>query len=503
MLFFINYLKKNYITADKNIKFHFLFGLFFILWMLSASHASALVAVTAKTIQGTQPYLLQVDGTTKITDSNQLIGLVMWDGTYDSNGKKHTVNIDASMSNKSIKIPAGMTYADVITAITTDGNLHPIENLKVGSDDGDAINPADANITGEMKATWYNGGSKVNDLSQTLPACEGPFTLEVEIPDQIEVKTKYGDPSNRLYSHAAVTYTFMQENLTPCHFKPKSLKTYTGTEGETIKFAKGYNPKTWEPNKGFKAESPFPETGFYKAQFDLIWPGNDQSHYRCKSTDDSGKITLSGAVSTSLGENCSVTYNVKKKSEFIAGGNTPTIDVEYNINGNWEKVGSYTIPVPKKWAIVIGPINFGDATYVVNAKTFPAIDECRLIVDGSNTPATTTAQVLDMSSEAKAWRQKYMYRRNELTNSPLISYDEMGQAPLTYTYFSRDADGTFMGEWGTLDDYTGSNWDDSLSYMWQIELWSKDLMYIVGKHGGIGNGSLLTLRSAPCRGDEN
>ncbi len=481
---------------------------FFLVVILNAinfslAHANSLVAITINTVKGTEPYLLFPDEKTKINNSDQLKGFLMWDGTYNSSGSKNMVQVDATMSNNLFKIPNGMTYNDIITLIPPDGSLHDLTGTKVGNDDGDAANPQNTNVTGQMSATWFKNGVQVaaNELNQTLSACGGPYTLKVDVPTEVTANTTYGDPNSKLYGkHAAITYAFLESNLTPCYLKPQSMTTYTGTEGQTIKFANGYNSKTWEPDKGFKANSPFPETGFYKAQFDLILPGSDQSVYRCTSTDNGGKITLSGAASTTLGQNCSITYNVQRKSEFIAGGKTPTIDLEYNINGNWEKVGSYTIPTPKKWAISTGLMKFADSAYLSNSKTFPVLDACRLVVDGSNSPATTLEQVQDMSEAGKAWKQKYLYKRNELTNSPLTKYDELSQAPVPVTYFSRDADGTFMGEWGTLPDYTGSNWD-ATAYMWQIEFWSTYWVFVVGKHGGISYSSLELLRSTPCRGD--
>ncbi|OCG60930.1 hypothetical protein A9G41_04585 [Gilliamella sp. Nev5-1] len=49
-----------------------------------------------------------------------------------------------------------------------------------------------------------------------------------------------------------------------------------------------------------------------------------------------------------------------------------------------------------------------------------AFDECRKVIDGHETSATTREQVNDFSDAGKSWRQKYLYRRNELIYLMLI-----------------------------------------------------------------------------------
>ncbi len=455
-------------------------------FLLSPLSYAALSAITANEIQGTAPYLLLADNLTKLDDLNQLLSFEM----PNRDGSTGTEIIDEKMAGSTLIAPQNMTFNQVKTMIVADGQLHDLNDLKVGSDDGDAIHAANTRIDGQMKATWYNGLSqKITNLNQTLTSCGGPYILTIEIPTEVSANTSFGFPHHASYGiHSGVSYTFTSSNQGVCYLKPYNMTTYNGVEGQTVKYAKGYNPDLWEVNKGFKVSANFPTTGFYKASFSLIGSGNDQRKYRCTSKDHDGKIILSGNASIALGLNCTVTYNSTTRAEFISGG-TPTINLEYDRgSGDWVKMDSYTIPVPTSWALGSGSVIYSNQGNLSTSTSFKVLDTCRLLVDGTSSPATTVEQAIDLTDEGKAWRQKYLYRRDELTNTPYAdrsNYPE-GSSPAYGGYFSRDVDGSFMGEWGYVNTYSGSVWATN-GYYWTAELWSLANQVEVHTNGYVHN----------------
>lgn len=467
------------------------------------NHAYGLSAMTVNVINGSEPYLLLTDGVTKLTNLNELLGFKM----PKRDGSSGTEQIDANMNGTTITVPEGMKYRDVVALIAADGNLHNLTGALVGDDDGDADIASNTSISGQMKATWYNNGKVVSksDLGQELTACEGPYTLKIEVPTAVFAKTKYGFPYITSYgTHSGVTYTFLPAKKRICYIQPYSMFVWTNTSSSMMKFPHGYNPAVWEGNsndvltqKGFKRNSGFPTTGFYKAKFSLIGPGNDQSKYRCSSSANGGKITLSSDSPNNytnhypVGTNCTVTYNSSTKRQFIQGG-MPKISMEYNTGYGWIPIDSYQIPIPNKWAIGKGKMSFGDAWYIHSASVFPALDACRGLRQGTTSRQEAWGQTaLNRSS----FRQKYLYRREEISNAFGVSstiYPEGSAANISRSLFSRDVDGTFQGEWGNMTDYTGSGWavfDGSLRYYWTAEAYDNDSMFYVEASGYVSHSS--------------
>lgn len=457
-----------------------------------------LTATTVNAIHGTAPYFVLSDNRTKLTNLYELIGFKM----PKQNGNVGFEQIDMTKSARAITAPAGMKYKDVLALVVADGELHNIDPSNILDDDGDANIANSAYANGQLRATWYDGGVKVTNLDQTLDDCGGPYTLKIDAPSEVSANTKYGLPSSNIYgSNSGVTYTFAPANQHICYVQPGDMTVNKGTATDS-KFTEGYNPSIWVDNKGFKASAGFPTTGFENAVFSLIGPGNDQSKYRCTSTDNGGKISLSGASSKDIGENCKITYKSKTKTAFTSGG-TPTITMQYNLGqGVWANIGNYKITQPIHWSLFPTEHNvYANSDNFTRATEYYVLDTCRLIVDGSNTPKTTKDQATSLTDDAKKWRQKYLYRRNELTNSPLadpIKYPE-GSTSVTGGNFSRDVDGTFLGEWGRLYSYDGTGWT-IIPYIWTSELSTKTYQYSV--NGGVYyNAVLITEMVNACRGD--
>lgn len=483
-----------------------------------ADHVQALSAQTFNQIRGTSPYLLLSDGVTKVITIDELLGFYM--PKQDGSDGLEQIKIDMANNDTILNFPKGMKYSDVMTLVIADGEPHDLSNFTIGDDDGDAVNSDNTYIKGKIKATWYNGETPVSSsmLNQAISSCGGPYSLVIEIPEEVIISTAYGLPSDNLYgTHIPVTYRFMPKSQESCYFlQPLSMQIYSnGNVGTELKYANGYNEAKWEKGVltaygngylqsggGFKANSGFPTTGFEKATFSIIAVDSDQSNYRCSSTDNNGKITLSGSASVSLGENCKITYNSVSRAKFVEGG-TPTIHLEHKIGSDWISVGSYTIPVPAKWAVGKSNVPYADQADIFKATTFPILDTCRLIIDGTNQPNTTVSQATDFSEQGKKWRQKYLFRRNELSNVPYgdpINYPEDNNSSGLFFgggNFSRDVDGTFMGEWGDLSIYSGSPWNSSNFYF--TSEYVRGNQNMISNAGGVYGGAATLSFTAACR----
>lgn len=474
--------------------------------LIYSLNLQALTATTVNQFQGDAPYLLLSDGKTKLTNLDELMGFSI----PNENGGRELIT--ANDANKAIIAPMGMKYSDVSVLVKANGQLQElstVDRVLVGDENGDASIPANTSVTGSMKATWYDGGIRVPEsaLSQTLNVCGGPYVLKIEVPTEVKAITRYGLPNMTDYGTGSeITYTFItKQEQGICNLQPGDMRVYTASP---ILYSSGYNSAVWDKGSnnpssgsnqiggGFKRNSGFPSTGFKGAAFSLVGSGNDQSKYRCRSNDNGGKITLSTTNTSDFksGTDCTVTYNSKTKSEFTQGG-TPLIVLEYYNGESWSEVDSYQIPVPEKWAIVKDGISYARGGAINTSTSFPAFDACREEIEGTLEQPTTQAQIIDNTDGGKAWRQKYMYRREEITNNPNtnISFTNVGG------YYSRDI-GTFLGEWGYIYNYSVSSWSKNKVY-WTAELFSATYTYYIDPAGLVNYTSPNYAGTAICRGD--
>ncbi|OCG14308.1 hypothetical protein A9G09_05780 [Gilliamella sp. wkB292] len=449
--------KKICLTFKSNL---YIIGIHF-LFILFSPYTEALSNITVKTIVGSAPYLQlksDQDGNvgTKIKGLNELLGFRM--PTTENNNALKFVDVSESLSfgGKPLQVPEGTKFSDIITMVPANGQANALSQFNnVGDDDGDASLTENTTIEGTLTATWYDNNNVINDLSREFNVCGGPYFLKIGAQN-VAVSTKYGQPNKNIYgSQPVITYQFMLEGAPKLCFVQPGMNVYKNSSYMT-KYPNGYNPEVWDSGTsrsstyqrggGFKAEQFKPITGFKYITFKLIGSGADQSQYRCQldSSNSINWVTLHSSVaSEGLGANCYVRYDSVTKPT------TPlTINMEYTADKGktWQNIGKITLPIPQKWAIIPTKVKG-----FLDDDSYTAYDECRRLIDGQTIPKTTSAQVNDMSEAGKAWRQKYLYRRDELTNSLQANTLEWTAKLIDnakkYTY-SRDL-GTFLSEWGT------------------------------------------------------
>jgi len=380
------------------------------------------------------------------------------------------------------------------------------------------ISPASINGTPKLRNVHYNSG-KINVKDGTFT---GNTTSDLDIPMKyigrdtykseyipislsgnvrgefvVEINTlddKYEDNKKSIpVDIKSGTKNIYTMKIVPkiTHIKPINQAYYGVDVAGDIKYVQGYNPAVFDPSKGFsvakmKAQNKwFPTTGFKGAEFRIIGSGSDQRKYRCSlATEIDTWVSLSSEDNYNRsGENCRVTYESESKPT------TPvTINLEQKKNDVWVKVDSYTINVPEKWAIILNKKYIYANADLDKATEFPALDACRRVGPRADYGTTTWQQATGQNPEDRAFRQKYMYRRDELTDSPYadpIKYPENSSKYID-NGFSRDI-GTFTSEWGYLNwYYRKSEMSKSPVYLWTAETYSSKVPFVVdSSRGGV------------------
>lgn len=458
--------------------------------LLSGATEAVISAHTIFTIEGTKPYIQLIDGSGNVTGDlmtlEQLVGFTMpgSSGTIQKEASDSTTNGGAV-----IVAPAGMKFSDVVTLVKADGVAYGIVSANAADSDGDANNNA-GTIIGNMKATWYNDYSMVTDLDEELSDCGGPYKLIIEA-NNVSVETAYGDPKSNTYgSQAPITYTFHSSGFPKlCYIMTGSPTAFptSGAPGENSKYpATGYNPDLWVRFTGFSIEKinaaglAYPTTGFNKAKLMFIASGYSMEHssiYRCTTTSPWIELSSRGGV----GQNCVVSYNTVNKPTTPA-----VINLEYYDGTSWTQKDSYTIPAPTTWAVVKGLYAYADNALASAATAFPAASMCK---DGTTTSVTTLAEA-----------NTYLFTRQELSNvpsatgTPVYNINEQ---------LARDIDGTFAGEWGSLNEtyYPGSGLaTNDASFTWTGESFSDYQQVVYSHYAGYSyNYGLRSQLTTICR----
>ncbi|RKS85102.1 hypothetical protein DES39_1611 [Orbus hercynius] len=454
-----------------------------------------LSATTNINIQGSMPYFILSDGITKLTTPSELLGFTM---TYTNSetGQIDISRFDTTMAttptqSRTIIAPTGMKFNDIKTLIPLDNTPYELSTLQltVGDDDGDASSSDIISYQGTMQAAWYDKrGVMITDLDQLLSPCESPYTLLINTSN-VSANTAYGNPSLNLFGSNNARYIFKVEQHQICFVRPLNMTVLTTSTSSSS----GFNPQVFDTTLGFnitaleKKNQTFPSTGFRGAKFTLLGSDEDQTNYRCALVNDTDAVSLSGTSGRYQGQNCTLRY--ESETRFT----TPiTIQMEHkNSDGTWQQVDSYTIPEPTHWAIRGGAMAYANNDILADATSFPALSKC----SGENVDSINHPVYIN--------RQKYLFRRNELTNSigsDPTTYPENSAPTTTNAQFIRDADGTFMGEWGLTYKYDYASYDQ-LIFFWTSEAYSSNRQFEVGTSGNVANMSPTSVYNlVECRG---
>lgn len=445
-----------------------------ILMFIGINFANATISASTKaTILGHAPNFVLSDGLTELKNLDELLGFTM-PVKNSVSGEIEITKINSSASSNTLIAITGTKFSDIKALVKADNQNYQLSTteLLLSDIDGDADQMDDNLSKGTLKGVWFNQrGNVVDNLEQPLSSCDGPYTLFI-VANSVSANTTYGNPSANNYGSGTAIYSFTVDKPEICYIKPLDLSI--SSTGTTI--PGGYNQTVFDTTKGFivsglKHENiSFPKTGFKGSEFTLIGTGSDQSKYRCSIQNDTGVLSLSGSGSTYAGQNCNVRYEGDTRFDYPI-----TIDMEYYDGTTWSKIDSYTIPKPTLWAVRSTEMAYANQDSFESATLFPALSTC----SGEN--------VTSINDDVYINRQKYLFRRNEFTNSTSsdpINYPEGTSPTITNSQFSRDADGTFMGEWGLIYRYDYSS-GNQLIFYWTAETYSANAQFNIGTSGNV------------------
>ncbi|MWN06788.1 hypothetical protein GQ598_10680 [Gilliamella sp. Pas-s95] len=270
--------------------------------------SQALSVYTSKIIEGTAPYLTIDNGRTKVTTTEDLLGITL------SNGTKITSSTNLSSASNPIVLPnKGETLSDISMLVPPSTNSITLDTLigapynYWGDDDGDGQGANGVTATGILSVTFTDKSDRAVNRSDTLDICSAPYKVTLSTTGG-SLTTQYGVPNSSNFSSNSVTYYISPNSSSSCYFveyvRPnlKYGEDNIKIDGNYYNFAGPLN--IWNPNKGFLVQSTdpsfydlnFPTTGSDGLYFDLDMGEKDTSQLTWASVTHDG-ITASMVTS--------------------------------------------------------------------------------------------------------------------------------------------------------------------------------------------------------------
>ncbi|MFQ0971622.1 hypothetical protein [Gilliamella sp. BG1] len=237
--------------------------------------SQALSATTSERIHGTAPYLTIDGGVTKVTKTEDLLGIKL------SDGRTFTLQNNSSSPTAPIELPnVGDTLADIEMIVPPSSNSININDLvaqgKWGDDDGDGQGAGEVTASGSISLVIKDKDGNTVNRSDTLSLCNAPYKVTLDSSEGT-LETRYGMPNSSTFSGGTAEYYItLPSKPVICSVRP-NLNYGTGRYAGP--------PSMWNPAKGFLIQSTnpssyglnFPTTGADGLYFDLDIVGVDAS----------------------------------------------------------------------------------------------------------------------------------------------------------------------------------------------------------------------------------
>ncbi|OCG10283.1 hypothetical protein A9G13_00655 [Gilliamella sp. wkB178] len=248
-----------------------------------ATTTQALSATTSEVINGSAPYLTFDNGVTKVTTSDDLLGITLSDGTHI------TPATNTSTAANPIQLTvANQSFADIGMLVPTTTNSIALSALigapynYWGDDDGDGQGVNGITATGNLSIAITDKLNQTVSRSASLDICHAPYKVELTSTAG-SLTTQYGVPNSSSFNGSTATY-YISPKAAPtiCYARP-NLKRGSNNDSDYP----GWNfegPTTiWSKDNGFLMQSiepssydrNFPTTGANKLYFDLLVGGID------------------------------------------------------------------------------------------------------------------------------------------------------------------------------------------------------------------------------------
>ncbi|OCG61574.1 hypothetical protein A9G37_01660 [Gilliamella sp. GillExp13] len=154
--------------------------------------SQALSATTSERIHGTAPYLTFDGGVTKVTKTEDLLGIKL------SDGRTFTLQNNSSSPTAPIKLPnIGDTLANIEMIVPPSSDSININDLvtqgKWGDDDGDGQGASGVTALGSISLAITDKDGNTINRSDALDICNAPYKVTLSSTGG-NLATQYGEP---------------------------------------------------------------------------------------------------------------------------------------------------------------------------------------------------------------------------------------------------------------------------------------------------------------------
>lgn len=268
---------------------------------LTSYSSQALISKTSNVIHGSVPYLTFDGGRTRVSNTEDLLGISLSDET------KYTPSINNSSLTNPIELPTAIkSFADIGVMVPADVDSISLNSLigepynYWGDDDGDD----GVTATGNLYLSITDRDNNPVIRNEMITICKAPYKMVLKT-DGGTLATLYGVPKKSDFIASDVTYFISPKgNPVVCFAKPNleygSLASYGHYFG---------GPATmWNEQKGFITQSNdpssynlnFPTTGANNLYFDLDIGGIYQALYWEPVTHNDITATMTSISDTSV-----------------------------------------------------------------------------------------------------------------------------------------------------------------------------------------------------------
>ncbi|MCO6553443.1 MAG: hypothetical protein J6572_00355 [Gilliamella sp.] len=454
--------------------------------------SQALSATTSERIHGTAPYLTFDGGVTKVTKTEDLLGIKL------SDGRTFTLQNNSSSPTAPIKLPnVGDTLADIEMIVPPSSDSININDLvtqgKWRDDDGDGQGASGVTALGSISLAITDKDGNTINRSDALDICNAPYKVTLSSTGG-SLTTQYGLPDSSTFSGGTAEYYITPSQPVICSVRPNLLyggTTLTGLFWDDPRYAGPSN--IWSSTKGFLVQSTnpssydrnFPTTGSDGLYFDLDIAGVDASQ-------------LSWTVDTNGSIRATVSWTRPLTERLDPGGNTVQADIW--IRDKSKNVTRVTLNGPKADSTQINSDNPSPLTRPSLPQTF------ELVGRDSNGHEVRYGFVLrqwfvnreykqDSALNQTAWCNSLGYRMpkvRDLTNAVCSGWDSgifcqgaVGATPSSgNNAYQRRIGAGFFTEWGYMYGYA----DAGFSY---ANYWTSDATFnqfnVYSYSGGVGS----------------
>jgi hypothetical protein len=415
--------------------------------------SQALSATTSERIHGTAPYLTIDGGTTKLTTTDDLLSIKLWDG------RTFTPQNNPSSPTAPIELPnVGDTFADIEMIVPPLSDSININDLvtqgKWGDDDGDGQGAGEVTASGSIWLVIKDKDGKTISRSDTLSLCKAPYKVTLSSTGG-SLTTQYGLPDSSTFSGGTAEYYITPSQPVICSVRPNLL--LGGTTGLLLdwdnKIYAGPS-NIWSPTKGFldvftnssSYDRNFPTTGADGLYFDLLIAGVDASQ-------------LSWTVTT-LGDITATVSWTRPLSGTFTDPEGNTIPADRWITDKSKNVTRVTLHGPRASSGQINSSNPSSLTRPSLPQTFELVGRDR---SGNEVRYGFVLRQWFVSrgaqfgfySDQLAWCNSLGYRMprvRDLTNS---NRNNLGATPSSSdNNYMRHIGAGFFTEWGSMNFYT-------------------------------------------------